>query len=358
MHIVLLILKILGILLLVILGLLLLILLTVLFVPVRYRIQGLWKDEKWAGVQVTWLLSLVSFQGGYNMKKGLTGSFRVLWFKFWKIGEEETEETEEGSVEETPSEGKWTEERRTQESLVGEKKENKEVKKREQERTEAEPEVQEKGELVQAMEVKKVRLEESEKKTHSDPGTGGQIKRPDKAEIKKNDEEKPHEPKLHIPLSERIKAIWTRVKTFFQKLKFSFLHFCDKLKDIKAFVQEKKEWLENEENQESFRLFFKQFKKLFAHVWPCKGKGTVTFGLEDPCYTGQILAGASLLYPFFYKRLSLQPVFDEKCLEAELDYRGRVRVSYLLWLFWGIFHHKHTWKMIRGFLDRDNSSDE
>lgn len=358
MHIVLLILKILGILLLVILGLLLLILLTVLFVPVRYRIQGLWKDEKWAGVQVTWLLSLVSFQGGYNMKKGLTGSFRVLWFKFWKMGEEETEETEEGSVEETPSEGKWTEERRTQESLVGEKKENKEVKKREQERTEAEPEVQEKGELVQAMEVKKVRLEESEKKTHSDPGTGGQIKRPDKAEIKKNDEEKPHEPKPYIPLSERIKAIWTRAKTFFQKLKFSFLYFCDKLKDIKAFVQEKKEWLENEENQESFRLLFKQFKKLFAHVWPCKGKGTVTFGLEDPCYTGQILAGASLLYPFFYKRLSLQPVFDEKCLEAELDYRGRVRVSYLLWLFWGIFHHKHTWKMIRGFLDRDNSSDE
>ncbi len=203
-----------------------------------------------------------------------------------------------------------------------------------------------------------MRSEESEKKTHSDPGTGGQIKRPDKAEIKKNDEEKPHEPKPYTPLSERIKAIWTRIQSFFQKLKFSFLHFCDKLKDMKVFIQEKKEWLENEENQESFRLLFKQFKKLFAHVWPCKGKGTVTFGLEDPYYTGQILAGASLLYPFFYKRLSLQPVFDEKCLEAELDYRGRIRVSYLLWLFWGIFHHKHTWKMIRGFLDRDNSSDE
>ena len=61
---------------------------------------------------------------------------------------------------------------------------------------------------------------------------------------------------------------------------------------------------------------------------------------------------------FFIKRLTLQPVFDEKCLEAELDYRGRVRVSYLLWLFWGIYHHKHTWKMLRGLLGRDNSSDE
>ncbi len=357
MHIVLLILKILGILLLVILGLLLLILLTVLFVPVRYRIQGLWKDEKWARVQVSWLLSLVSFQGGYDMKKGLTGSLRVLWFKLWKMGEEETEETKEGSVEEKSAKEKTAEkphaqERHTQESPV---KENIEEKKREQERAEGEPEVQEKGELVQAMEVK---LKINEKKTHVNPEAAQQTKRLEKTEINEDTEKKTRESKPHTPLSERIKAIWTRIQSFFQKLKFSFLHFCDKLKDIKAFIQEKKEWLEDEENQESFRLLFKQFKKLFAHVWPCKGKGTVTFGLEDPYYTGQILAGASLLYPFFYKRLSLQPVFDEKCLEAELDYRGRARVSYLLWLFWGIFHHKHTWKMIRGFLDRDNSSDE
>ena len=158
--------------------------------------------------------------------------------------------------------------------------------------------------------------------------------------------------------AECIKAMWTRLQAFFQKLKFSFQGFCDKLKDIKAFADKKKEWLEDEENQESFRLLFKQLKKLLAHVWPGRGKGTVTFGLEDPYYTGQILAGASLLYPFFYKRLTLQPVFDEKCLEAELDYRGRVRVSYLLWLFWGIYHHKHTWKMLRGLLGRDNSSDE
>ena len=32
---------------------------------------------------------------------------------------------------------------------------------------------------------------------------------------------------------------------------------------------------------------------------------------------GQILAGASLVYPFIYKSLDLEPVFDEKCLEAE-----------------------------------------
>ena len=44
MHIVLLMLKILGIILLVLFGLLLLVLCTVLFVPVRYQISGSWKE--------------------------------------------------------------------------------------------------------------------------------------------------------------------------------------------------------------------------------------------------------------------------------------------------------------------------
>lgn len=105
--------------------------------------------------------------------------------------------------------------------------------------------------------------------------------------------------------------------------------------------------------EESLKLLFTQAKKLLAHVWPGWGKGRIRFGLDDPYYTGQILEGASLVYPFIYKSLDLEPVFDEKCLEAEGNFKGRVRVSYLLWLFWGVYRHKHTWKMIRGFLDRE-----
>ena len=143
------------------------------------------------------------------------------------------------------------------------------------------------------------------------------------------------------------------IRHILEKLKFSFKHFCDKLKDIKTFVREKREWLEDEKNQESLKLLFTQAKKLLAHVWPGWGKGRIRFGLDDPYYTGQILEGASLVYPFIYKSLDLEPVFDEKCLEAEGNFKGRVRVSYLLWLFWGVYRHKHTWKMIRGFLDRE-----
>lgn len=85
LHIVLLILKILGILLLVLLGLLF-VLLAVLFVPVRYQLQGMWKEDKWASVKVSGLLSASPLKGAYEMEKGLTGSLRVLWFKLWTMG--------------------------------------------------------------------------------------------------------------------------------------------------------------------------------------------------------------------------------------------------------------------------------
>ena len=60
LHILLLILKIIGIVLLVILGLLLAAVLLVLLVPLRYRLEGSWHGEPAGKVRVTWLLHAVS----------------------------------------------------------------------------------------------------------------------------------------------------------------------------------------------------------------------------------------------------------------------------------------------------------
>ena len=53
------------------------------------------------------------------------------------------------------------------------------------------------------------------------------------------------------------------------KLKF-FAKICDKLKGIREFVQEKKMWLEDEKNQASLKLLYRQTKRLLVHLWPRK----------------------------------------------------------------------------------------
>ena len=73
MHVILTILKILGILLLVILGLLLAIVLSVLFVPVRYQLEGEKPSSGWSEangkIRVSWLLHLIHLRIQYREKE-------------------------------------------------------------------------------------------------------------------------------------------------------------------------------------------------------------------------------------------------------------------------------------------------
>jgi len=140
------------------------------------------------------------------------------------------------------------------------------------------------------------------------------------------------------------------IRHILEKLKFSFAKICDKLKGIREFVQEKKMWLEDEKNQASLKLLYRQTKRLLVHLWPRKGRCTVTFGFDDPYTTGQVLQAASLIYPFYHRQLFLYPVFDEKILDGEGSLKGRIRLSVILWLVLQVLFDGHTRRMLKGFL--------
>ena len=146
------------------------------------------------------------------------------------------------------------------------------------------------------------------------------------------------------------KDVFGRIKVFLEKLKFSFQSFCDKLKNMQNIAEEKKAWLEDEENQASLKLLWKQTGRFLRHVCPRGGKGSVTFGFEEPYLTGQVLSAAALIYPFFEGNLEICPVFDETVFEAEGSFKGRIRAGYLLWLGLGILRDGHTRRMLFGFL--------
>ena len=74
-------------------------------------------------------------------------------------------------------------------------------------------------------------------------------------------------------------------------------------------------------------------QKLLAHVWPGWGKGRIRLDWMIPAIYRADPGGASLVYPFIYKSLDLEPVFDEKCLEAEGNFKGRVRSPIFMAVF-------------------------
>ena len=91
LHIILLILKIIGIIIAVILGLAVALLLIVLFVPVRYVIDAGCHDKKLkAHVKVTWIMHI--FRGVISYDEELFYSIKALWFNIYSSDAESKKE--------------------------------------------------------------------------------------------------------------------------------------------------------------------------------------------------------------------------------------------------------------------------
>lgn len=69
---------------------------------------------------------------------------------------------------------------------------------------------------------------------------------------------------------------------------------------------------------------------LWKKIRPRTIKGKIVFGMEDPCTTGQILGGLSILYPFTDGKLQIVPDFQQKRLEGTVIIKGKVRLFTLL----------------------------
>lgn len=310
-HILLLILKAIGILILVLLGLILTVVCLVLIVPVCYEAGGSWKDKPAGEGKISWLFGAVSLSAGYDGdENGLTAGVRLFGQKLWEMGKEK----------ETPKAPRPLDE----ETLKGTDAERKELEDRKKPE-EKETALWEKNRIPAVPEKKPQKALPEKTQPQPEP------------EDKKRTEHKK-------------KDMFGRIKVFLEKLKFSFQSFCDKLKNMQNIAEEKKAWLEDEENQASLKLLWKQMGRFLRHVCPRGGKGSVTFGFEDPYLTGQALSAAALIYPFFEGNMEICPVFDEKIFEAEGSFKGRIRAGYLLWLGLGILRDGHTRRMLLGFL--------
>ena len=281
------ILKWLGILLLVLLGLVLTVLLAVLFVPVRYEAEGSFRGELLAKGQISWLWRLFSIQAVYDGDTEV--ALRIFGVK------------------------------------PGRKKET---------------------------------AERTEKTETPDPVVTGSGKRPE--------EEVPvyeSRPKAEVPASEKHQGTEEGIKekvpaagtknakngqkkkrvrqSLFQKIKVTFQRICGKLKTAEERWQKLMEFLEKEENKNTFRLLKRQVIRFFKHVLPGKVSGTVRFGFEDPYTTGRILTYISPFYGWYGRTIQVIPVFDEQVLDGELSLKGRIRIATLLFIGFQVWRDKN-----------------
>ena len=322
LHILLFLLKLIGIVLLVILGLIVLILAIILLTPIRYRIGASKYQTIQAEGKVTWLFRLIEMvfklDTGAEEGKRLHLSFRIAWLKLYD----------------------------------NQKPKEKRIKQKKTRKTKSKPESKQSEKVIQA-----AKPEQPEAKVQP-------IKTEQAAEMK-------HEEKLiERPKESAVEKILRLAKNAANKIlsliRGVFSLICsilgipskimdglEKLENFFTKLREKKEaflaFYNETHNHQWFTAFWHRLKKLLLRILPRADRLYLHFGFEDPATTGQVLGGLSILYPICGEKMELCPEFNEEILEGEVKCHGRIRPVSLVIFAVKSFLNKQFFSMVKQF---------
>lgn len=283
LHILLLILKIIGIILAIILGILLILIGIILFVPIRYEISAKCDgtiDSLKAKVKATWFLHLIRadiFLKGKILKWQVRGA----WLK--KSNQKKKGEKKDESKEIKPVK----EHNEVEETAVKDEKSEKSA------------EISEEKCKTAEEEIKKDRLEESAKDINEKVETDSEG---DETTSKKSKKE-----------------------SIIKKIKISVKNICDKIKDLLQKKDKITEFLTNDAHIRAFRKAKKELYVLLKKLKPKKTNIKLRFGFEDPATTGKVLGGLSILYPFLGEITEITPDFENQVLKGTVYLKGKIR---------------------------------
>lgn len=320
----LLILKIIGIILAVLLGLALLLVCIVLFVPVRYKANVQKAGEETAGqIKVSWLFHGVTVTLDYQNKKMGT-VIRILGINLqWLKG------------------------------LFHKKKKSDAVEKKESHtlfqkplQKECEQEANKENEELTNYKIsadKSITGESVTDKTVADEQSETAVARETVSENSENEENLPiglmHKriasikkvfkgiPLIFRKIIEIIRFVFSipaKLIGTFRKISSAIKNICGKINDLKTFLRD-------ERTKAALRCIKNRLIRILKHILPRRLNGEVRFGFEDPCTTGQLLAGIYMFYPVYQEHINIYPDFENRVLEGNLKLKGRICLSVLLW---------------------------
>ena len=373
-HVILMILKIIGILVLLILGLILAAILLILFVPVRYRANISFDGKPDGEAAVSCLLQAVRIRVSYHEHADVSG--QVLWFKLFDMRlwppEDEAEEFESdrndpktadeepgqiiSEINEIPEIPDRRPETGTPESSAPKPSFSESTTEQKADILDLELEKHAGSKLTVVPESLKEDDELVVHATEISSGSDVQITQSNKEKTSK-EERTGFAAKIREKFAQLIKklcALFTRIRELPGKIR--------KLADgiLKKKISLEKTWnsismfWHDEQNQKAFRLIRKRIGKLVRYVLPRKLSGRIHFGFDDPYDTGQVLTAVSPFYGFYAKTLTLEPDFTGTALDGEIHLKGRIALWYPLWTAARLFISKDFRRLLR-FLRKRNA---
>ncbi len=311
LHILLLILKIIGILILCLLGALLLGIACMLFVPVRYRIEAVRKEGEGEPpvvlrVKVTWLLHFVNlivrFDGSLFVRA------RILFITLFRLPKKEKNVKESRRAAESGKKKEKAEKNRTQmpEGELVAAEDNR----AQEDVTQTLPcETTPQTDTVQAQTTEATENRPDESTEESADTPAGKPSFMDKLRA----------------VREILRGIFAKIKGLFENIQYTIQKFCDKIKSASDTIEYYREVIEGEPFRRSFALCKDELLRIFKSLKPQKFQARLVVGMDDPATTGEILAIWGMLYPWIGGHVDVAGDFERKRLEGQALVKGRIR---------------------------------
>lgn len=323
LHIILLILKIIGIIIAVILGLAVALLLIVLFVPVRYVIDAGCHDKKLkAHVKVTWIMHI--FRGVISYDEELFYSIKALWFNIYSSDAESKKEKRPKNNTENNTKEKNTKNKHI--DAIEDKTDNAVSKDKQDSVDET---GLEEADCIQ----KKLSLE----KSHD--------------EVKESDEKSTIEEngKLHT-LVNKIKNVYYKIKAFIRRAIDTVKAALNKSQAAADTIKHKYTEIRNKvtdpENIEFVRFLWTQIKAVMNIIKPAKYNVNIRYGFEDSATTGWVAVRLAVLYGLMGMDVSIIPDFDNSIFEGDIYMKGRFNLYSFLIITVRLYRNKSFRKLI------------
>ena len=327
LHIIIFILKIIGILLLVILGLILLLVSSVLFVPITYKVRAERKDGV---IQVRavagWMFRLLSVHYRLHTSQEpmqlLQG--RILGIPVWKPLEPKKEKPKKAE--------KKSKEKQSKPKQMGAKQ------------------------LEQKAEVKSSDKAKERLKKDLTPGTAvASVPQPE-PEVSRQEQPQDKQAQTKPPRQSILKKLLYAIRRIYGKitaigrglfsLVVKLLHMPEKASETIGTLTD---FWNLEENVKARESIWRELKFLWKHSRPRKADLTLHFGFEDPSWTGQCMGVLSILNVWYPGRIFLKPEFEQEIFEGTLYIKGHMMLAVPLLSILRLWRDENVMKMYRRF---------
>lgn len=293
-HVLLIILKVLGITLLILLGLVLLLVILALAAPFCYSLEGEYYGDPKAVGRVRWLCFVLDFKGVYGNSKFL---YYLKSFGFTISTNDEADKHYHKGLDD-----------------------------------EAEEETDTAAEDREAMSVPVKLVEDDFNDYMKETQTPAQRK----SLLQKIDDKVRQAVEwittIPMRIHYKISEILSRILDFLANITENINKLIKKRDDILEKYAEVRQFLGEEETKKALRDCKKYFLKSWRHVRPRRFHGVVHFGMEDPAETGKVMGAVAMLFPVYRDRLVIAPDFEQKILEGEFYARGRIQIGFFMLL--------------------------